>query len=105
MNPDEKEATKPNYNLETIEKLLKEAESNGMNFETKWNYIGGHFGVSKEAVRKWYYRNRKEEKLHITSDQWRTAHFILTGSTKSNRDSIPTIKRKISYLCSNNVKK
>lgn len=99
MNPNEPEAKKPEYDLETIERLRKQAEKNGLNFTDKWNHIGNHFGVSKEAVRKWYYRaldKSDKKKKKITSDQWRTAYLVLTG--ENSRDTIATIKRKISHL-------
>jgi len=76
-------------------------EGKGMNFEEKWTHIGEQFGVSRHAVRKWYYRaiekTKAKDEKHITSDQWRNAYLILTGT--SNRDKISTIKRKIVLLC------
>jgi hypothetical protein len=87
------------YDLKKIQSLIKKCQ--GMNFDKKWTYIGDQFGVSKHAVRKWYYRALEKTKLSkeskITSDQWRTAFLVLTGV--SNRDTIPTIKQKIALLC------
>ena len=89
---------KPSYNLLKIKELLKEAEAKDLPFDEKWTFIGNYFGVSSAAVRKWYYRakNKSSNKKKISSDQWRTAYLVLTGET--SRDTIPTIKRKISHL-------
>lgn len=100
MNPNETTVQKPEYHLGTIKKLLKEAEKNGLNFDDKWIHIGNYFGKSTSAVRKWYHRelvkSEKKNKYKITSDQWRTAYLVLTG--ENSRDTIRSIKRKISHL-------
>ena len=101
MNPSEQVteiAEKPKYNLLKIEELRKEAEKNGLDFDDKWTLIGKYFGKSQSAVRKWYYRAlaKSDKKPKISSDQWRTAYLVLTG--ESSRDTITTIKRKISHL-------
>lgn len=88
------------YSLKKIEALRAEAEEQDLDFIAKWDYIGKYFGVSKDAVRKWYYREvakEAEKKSGITSDQWRTVYLVLTG--KSSRDTITNIKRKIIKLC------
>ena len=90
------------YDFHKIQALLREAEKKKMDFDEKWTWIGRKFGVSKEAVRKGYYRAREEVILKndqnaITSDQWRTAYLVLTG--KSSRDQIDEIKQKIVQLC------
>lgn len=100
MNPNETTAEKPDYNLAKIEELRKQAEIENLDFDNKWNQVGDYFGVSASAVRKWYYRAKdrkaRTNKPKISSDQWRTAYLVLTGET--SRDTIPSIKRKISHL-------
>ena len=95
MNP------KPQYNLLEIKKMLLEAAKNGIGFYEKWDAIAAHYGVKRDAVRKWYYRNQDKTPStnpigKITSDQWRTAYFVLTG--KSSRDTIRSVKMKIRAL-------
>jgi hypothetical protein len=93
----------PKYNLSEINQMLKTAAKNGIGFYEKWDAIAAHYGVKRDTVRKWFYRNQdKKPSINptgkITSDQWRTAYFILTG--KSSRDKIRSVKAKIRTLMS-----
>lgn len=100
-------SAKRKYDLETIRQLLEEAELAGLSFKEKWERIAAYYGVKPEAVRKWWQRNRDIEpdtdspgiQPHngkISSDQWRTAYYILTG--KVSRGKIRTIKRQLTKL-------
>lgn len=96
------------YSLTKIKELIIEAENKDLGFYDKWDFIAKHYGVKSDAVRKWYYRNLKKEVKElidrqpknptstITSDQWRTAYFILTGT--SSRKKIREIKIQIAHL-------
>jgi hypothetical protein len=84
---------KTKYDLTIIKELLSQAESDGLGFTAKWEFIGDYFGVKADTARKWFQRNRekteppklKEANGRMSSDQLRAAYFILTGKTSRHR--------------------
>lgn len=100
---------KSKYSVSTIQEMLAEAEAAGLGFYEKWEKIGAHYQVKPETVRKWWNRNRDQDNSDstdnspgiphngkISSDQWRTAYFILTG--KISRGKIRILKRQLSKI-------